>query len=62
MILKDPKEMWDELKSIYIKVGQEVVYFILQELLHYPKITKPKRYEKSVKQIFVKVKYLYKHL
>ena len=42
MDLKDPKEMWDKLKSIYTKVGQGVVYSILQELLHYPKITKPK--------------------
>ncbi len=62
MDLKDPKEMWDKLKSIYIKVGQGVVYLILQELLHYPKITKPKEYEKPVMQIFAKVKYLYKRL
>lgn len=48
MDLKDPKEMWDKLKSICTKFGQGVVYSILQELLHYPKITKPKGYEKPV--------------
>ena len=48
MDLKDPKEMWDKLKSICTEVGQGVVYLILQELLHYPKITKPKGYEKPV--------------
>ncbi len=62
MDLKDPKEIWDKLKSIYIEVGQGVMYSILQELLHYPKITKPKRYEKPVMQIFAEVKYLCKRL
>ena len=60
--LKDLKEMWDKFKSIYNEIGQRVVYSILQELLHYPKITKPKRYEKPVMQIFAKVRYLYKRL
>ena len=62
MDLKDPKEMWDKLKSICTEVGQGVVYSILQELLHYPKITKPKGYEKPVMQIFAEVKYLCKRL
>ena len=62
MDLKDPKEMWDKLKSICTKVGQGVVYSIFQELLHYPKITKPKGYEKPVMQIFAEVKYLCKCL
>ncbi len=48
MDLKDPKEMWDKLKSVCTKVGQGVVYSILRKLLHYPKITKPKGYEKPV--------------
>ena len=48
MDLKDPKEMWDKLKSICTKIGQGVVYSILQELFHYPKITKPKGYEKPM--------------
>ena len=62
MDLKDPKEMWDKLKSICIEVGQGVVYSILQKLLHYPKITKPKGYEKPVMQIFAEIKHLYKRL
>ena len=62
MDLKDPKEMWDKLKSICTEVGQGVVYSILQELLHYPKITKPKGYEKPVMQIFAEVRYLCKRL
>lgn len=62
MDLKDPKEMWDKLKSICTEVGQGVVYSILQKLLHYPKITKPKGYEKPVMQIFAEVKYLCKRL
>ena len=56
MDLKDPKEMWDKLKSICTEVDQEVVYSILQELLHYPKTTKPKGYKKPVMQIFTEVK------
>ncbi len=46
--LKDPKEIWDKLKSVCTEVGQAVVYSILQELLHNPKITKPKGYNKPV--------------
>ncbi len=40
MDLKDPKEMWNKLKSICTEVSQGVIYSILQELLYYPKITK----------------------
>lgn len=58
--LKNLKKMWDKLKSICIKVDQGVVYSILQELLYYPKINKPKGYEKPVMQIFAKVRYLCK--
>lgn len=54
--------MWDKLKTICTKVGQEVVYSILQELFHYLSITKSKGYEKSVIQIFAEVWYFYKHL
>ena len=60
MDLKDLKEMWEKLKSICTEVGQEVVYSIFEKLLHYPKITKPKGYEKPVMQIFAEVKYLCK--
>ena len=62
MDLKDPKKIWDKLKSICTKVGQGVVYSILQELLYYPKITKLKGYKKPVMQIFAEVKYLCKCL
>lgn len=62
MDLKDPKEMWDKLISICTEVGQGVVYSILQELLHYPKINKLKGYKKPVMQIFAKVRYLCKRL
>lgn len=62
MHLENPKEMWDKLKSICTKIGQEVVYSIFPELLHYPKINKPKGYEKPIMQIFAAVKYLCKHL
>lgn len=40
------KDMWDKLKSKYSKVGQKVVYSILQELFNYPKINKLKKYNK----------------
>ena len=62
MDLNDSKKIWDKLKSICIKIGQVVVYSIIQELLYYPKITKPRKYEKLVIQIFAKVKYPYKRL
>lgn len=62
MNLKESKEMWDKFKSIYIKISPKVMYSILQELFYYPKITKPKRYEKPVMQIFTKIKYLFKRL
>ena len=48
MNFKNPKVIWDKFKSICTEVGQGVVYSILQELLHYPKINKPKGYEKPV--------------
>ena len=60
--IKDPKQMWDKLKSVCTEMGQGVVYSILQELFHYPSITKPKGYEKSVIQIFAEIRYLCKRL
>lgn len=50
--LKNPKEMLNKFKRVYTKVGQEVVYLILQELFYYPRINKPKEYKKLVMQIF----------
>lgn len=52
MDLEDPKDMWTKLKSICSEVGQGVVYSILQELPNYPRINKPKGYDKPVMQIF----------
>lgn len=54
--------MWDKLKSICTEVGRGVVYSILQELSHYPNVTKPKGYDKLVMQIFIEVQYLCKQL
>ena len=62
MDLEDPKEMWDKPISICTKIGQGVVYSIFQELLNYPKINKPKGYNKPVMQIFAEVHYLCKRL
>lgn len=62
MNLKNPKEMWDKLKSICSKIGQGIVYSILQKLLNYLKTNKPKRYNKLVMQIFAEVWYLCKRL
>lgn len=55
MDLEDPKEMWDKLTSICSETKQGVIYSILQELLNYPKINKPKGYNKPVMQIFVEI-------
>lgn len=46
--ITDPKEMWEKLRSVCSQVGQGVVYLILQELLNYPRNTKPKGFKKSV--------------
>ena len=60
--IDDPKEMWAKLKSVCSQVGQGVVYSILQELLNYPKINKPKGYEKSITSVFADVRILTKRL
>ena len=62
MDLEDLKEMWDKVKSICSKIEQGVVYLILQKLRNYPKINKPKGYDKPVMQIFTEVRYLCKRL
>ena len=48
------------LKKIYSEVGQDVVYFVLQEILNYPHIYKPKEYNKSILEIFIGVRFLCK--
>ena len=56
------KEMWAKLKSVCSQVGQGVVYLILQELLNYSKINKPKGYEKLITSVFADVQILIKWL
>ena len=56
------KEMWAKLKFVCSQVDQRVVYSILQEMLIYPKINKPKGYEKSITSMFVDVQILTKRL
>ncbi len=51
---EEPKEMLDKFKSICTKIGQGVIYSIIQELLNYPGINKPKGYNEPVMQIFSK--------
>ena len=62
MDLEDPRFMWTKLKNICTEVGQGVVYLILQELFNYPRINKPKGYDKPVMQIFAEAQYLCKRL
>ena len=60
--LKNSKEMpWNKLKNIYTKVGQEVVYSIIQELFHCSNINKSERYKKPVIQIFREMQYVCKY-
>lgn len=50
--IMDLRERWEKLRTVCSQVGQGVVYSILQELLNYPRNTKPKGFEKSVMSIF----------
>lgn len=54
--------MWEKLRATCSQIGQGVVYFILQELLNYPRINKPKGFEKPVMSIFADVQFLIKRL
>ena len=45
-----------------MQVRQGVVYFILKELLNYPRVAKPLGYEKKATTIFAKVKQLVQQL
>ena len=55
-------EIWDKLRTIYLQVGQEVVYTILNELFRYTAANKVKGYIKSVNMIFGDVRSLIKRL
>lgn len=59
---EDPKAMWDKFKAVCSQVGPGVVYSILQELLTYQKLNKPKGFEKLVTSIFAEVQFLVKQL
>lgn len=48
MDIKDPKQIGDKLKSVYTKIGQGIVYSILQEFFYYTSIMKPKQYKKPM--------------
>lgn len=60
--LTNPQEMWEKLRTVCSQVGQGVVYSILQELLNYLRINKPKGFEKPVMSIFADVRFLIKRL
>lgn len=55
MDLKNPEEILEKLISICSGISQDMVYLILQKLLNYLKINKPKGYDKLVIQIFAEV-------
>lgn len=54
--------MWEKLRAVCSQIGTGVVYFIVQELLTYPKINKSNRFDKSVTSVFSKVRVLVKRL
>lgn len=54
--------MWEKLKAVYSQFRPSVIYSIFQKLLTYPKINKPKQFEKLVTNIFAKIKFLVKQL
>lgn len=60
--ITDPREMWEKLCTTCLQVGQGVVYSILQEILNYPRVNKPKEFKKSVVSVFANVRFLVKRL
>lgn len=58
----DLKEMWEKLQAICLQIRQGIIDFILQELLNYPRINKPKGFKKPVMNIFADVWFLIKRL
>lgn len=60
--ITNPQEMWEKLCTACSQVGQGVVYFILQEILNYAHINKPKGFEKPVMSRFADVRFLVKRL
>lgn len=62
MDINNPKDMWDILTKICLEVGQGMVYSVLQNILNYPRVKKPKRCDKSAIEIFVEVRFFSKRL
>ena len=60
--IDDSQAMWAKLQSVCSHVGQGVVYSIFQELFNYPKVNKPKGYEKTIMSVFADVRMLTKRL
>ncbi len=58
----DPKVMWEKFTAVCSHFGPGVVYLIFQELSTYPKINRPKEFEKPVTSIFAEVRFLVKQL
>lgn len=55
MHIIEPKEMWEKLWAACLQVGKSIINSILQELLNYLQINKPKRFEKPVMSIYTDV-------
>ncbi len=53
--ITDPKGIWEKLQAIYSQIRQDIIDFILQELLNYPQINKLKGFEKPIINIFTDV-------
>lgn len=51
----DPQRMWKKLRAVCSQIEIGIVYSILQELLIYPKINKPKGLDKLVTSVFSEV-------
>ncbi len=58
----DLKVLWEKLRAVCSQIGPGVVYSILQELLIYPKINRPTKFERPVISIFAEVRFLIKRL
>lgn len=58
----DLQRIWEKLRAVCSQIGTGVVYSILQELFTYPKINKPKGFDKLVTSVFSEVRVLVKWL
>ena len=51
---KNSQRFRKTLHRVYLQVGQRLIYFILKELLNYPRVVKSHGYEKKANTIFAK--------